>query len=158
MAAADLQLVEITAETLFPVIRLAVAPDQRGFVAENAVSIAQAHFEPAAWFRALAAGGEPVGFAMLHDPSLPGAAPDPEGDPATVTLWRLMIDQRFQRRGFGRRAIELLTAHVRTRPGIARFATTWVPGPGSPGPFYRGLGFVETGRIVDGETEAVLAL
>jgi hypothetical protein len=31
----SLRLVEITADTLFPVIRLAVAPDQRAFVADN---------------------------------------------------------------------------------------------------------------------------
>jgi diamine N-acetyltransferase len=154
----SLRLVEITADTLFPVIRLAVAPDQRAFVADNAVSIAEAHFEPAAWFRALVAGDEPVGFAMLHDPTLPGAAPADGFDPQTVLLWRFMIDRRFQRRGHGRRAIDLLAAHVRSRPGIARFATSYVEGPGGAGSFYRGLGFVETGRQVDGETEAVLAL
>jgi diamine N-acetyltransferase len=158
MAAGDLQLVEITAQTLFPVIRLAVAADQRHFVAENAVSIAQAHFEPAAWFRALEANGEPVGFAMLHDPSLPGVVLDAESEPAMVTLWRFMIDERFQRRGYVRHAIDLLTDHVRTRPGITRFATSWVPGPVNPGPFYRRLGFVETGRIVDGEVEAAITL
>jgi diamine N-acetyltransferase len=158
MTGEDLQLVEITAETLMPVLRVAVAADQRAFVAENAISIAQAHFEPGAWFRAIALGDEPVGFAMLHDPTLPGAGPAYECDPDTVMLWRFMIGEPFQRQGFGRRAIGLLTGHVRSRPGITRFATSWVPGPGNPGPFYRGLGFVETGRVVDDEIEAVIAL
>ena len=158
MAATGLRLVEITGATLWPVLRLAVAPDQRGFVAENAVSIAEAHFEPAAWFRAIALDAEPVGFAMLHDPSLPGAGPATDCDPDTVMLWRFMIGEQHQRRGFGRGAMDLLADHVRSRPGISRFATTYVLGPGGPAGFYRSLGFVETGRIVDGETEAVIAL
>ena len=36
--------------------------------------------------------------------------------------------------------------------------TSWVPGPGTPGPFYRAYGFLETGEIVDGETVGRLRL
>jgi diamine N-acetyltransferase len=154
----DVRLVEITAGTLRPVLKLGVGPGQAGFVADNAVSIAQAHFEPAAWFRAIVAGEEPVGFAMIHDPTLPGATPDPDLDGATITLWRLMIDARFQGRGYGGRAVALLVNHARTRPGITRFATTYVEGDGGPAGFYRRLGFTPTGRVIEGESEAILDL
>ena len=40
---------EITADTVVPVVRLAVAESQKGFVATNAVSLAQALFAPEAW-------------------------------------------------------------------------------------------------------------
>ena len=153
-----LRLVEITAATLRPVLDLAVTDDQTAFVASNAVSIAEAHFEPGAWFRSIAAGAEPVGFAMVFDPTLPGADPGPDWDARTVVLWRFMIDHRFQRRGFGRGAIALLAAHARSRPGLARFATTYVEGPGGPAAFYLRLGFRPTGRRVDGEAEAVMPL
>jgi len=158
MAATGLRLAEITGDTLWPVLKLAVAPDQRVFVADNVISIAQAHFEPGAWFRAIALGDEPVGFAMLHDPTLPGAGPATDCDTDTVMLWRFMIGADHQRRGYGRAAIGLLADHARSRPGITRFATSYVEGPGGPAGFYRSLGFVETGRIVDDETEAVLPL
>ena len=53
---ASVELREITSETVRQVTALAVAPDQEGYVAPNAISIAEAYFEPKAWFRAIAAG------------------------------------------------------------------------------------------------------
>jgi diamine N-acetyltransferase len=139
----EVSLREVTRETLRQVLRLGVAPDQKRFVAPNAVSIAQAHFHPdVAWFRAIYADDTPVGFLMLHD------------DPATSTyfLWRFMIDQSAQGRGYGRRALELLIDHVRTRPSATHLMTSCVPGEGSPIPFYEKAGFALTGEAdEDGE-------
>ena len=139
----EVSLREVTRETLREVLALEVAPAQKRFVAPNAVSIAQAHFEPdAAWFRAIYAADTPVGFVMLHD------------DPATSTyfLWRFMIDKTAQGRGYGRRAIDLLIDHVRTRPGATELRTSCVPGDGSPIPFYEKVGFRLTGEVdEDGE-------
>ena len=138
----EVTLREITKETLLPVLRLKVAPSQEGFVANNAVSIAQAHFYPeVAWFRAVYAGEMPVGFVMLED------------DPAKPRyyLWRFMIAEEHQGKGYGRRALELVCEHVRTRPGAAELLLSCVPGDGSPGPFYERLGFTYTGEEEDGE-------
>ena len=44
-----------------------VAADQRSFVAPNAVSIAEAHFTPGHWMRAIYAEGQPVGFVLTFD-------------------------------------------------------------------------------------------
>ena len=142
------ELREITGDTVRAICRLAVAPDQEGFVAPNAVSIAEAYFEPKAWFRAIYADGEPVGFLMLED------------DPAKeeYSLWRLMIADGFQGRGYGRRAVELLIDHVRTRPGGSALMTSWVPGDGGPAEFYRKLGFEPTGEMDGGEVVGRLAL
>jgi diamine N-acetyltransferase len=46
-----------------------VRPEQRGYVAPNAISIARGHFEPRAWFRAVFADETPVGFVMLSEDS-----------------------------------------------------------------------------------------
>ena len=135
-ADAVVSLREITSQTLRPILKLSVAPAQQQFVANNAVSIAQAHFEPQkAWFRAVYADETPVGFVMLSDDPV-----KPE-----YYLWRFMIDQRYQRSGFGRRAIELLIEHVRQRPGARELLTSCVPGDGTPIPFYEKLGFALTG-------------
>ncbi len=67
------------------------------------------------------------------------------------TLWRFMIDARFQGRGFGKRALELLIDHVKTRPGACALFMSCVPGAGSPGPFYQKLGFAYTGDVDDDE-------
>lgn len=150
MASEEIQIVhsssvvslrEITKETVRDILKLKVAPEQEDFVAPNAVSISQAYFEETAWFRAIYADETPVGFVMLYD------------DPAKpeYTLWRFMIDAQFQKYGFGRTALELIIAHVKTRPGATVLFTNCVPGDGSPCPFYEKMGFVDTGDVDDGE-------
>ncbi|ETX03560.1 GNAT family N-acetyltransferase [Candidatus Entotheonella palauensis] len=134
-------LCEITEETLRPILNLKVAPEQEKFVANNAVSIAQAHFSKHAWFRAIYADETPVGFVMLHD----------EPEKTEYYLWRFMIDARYQKMGFGRQAIHLLIEHVKTRPNAAELFVSYVPGEGSPKAFYEGVGFEHTGEEEDGE-------
>lgn len=150
-------LVEITRDNLRDYLRLKVRPDQEGFVAPNAVSVAQAYFHPEAWFRGIAAGGEPVGFAMLEDwTARPDDAPAEWRAEPYVGLWRYMIDARYQAHGFGAQALRLLIERARTLlPGGVMF-TSYVPGEGCPGPFYHRLGFQETGKL-DG-SERVLRL
>ncbi|MES2957991.1 MAG: GNAT family N-acetyltransferase [Pseudomonadota bacterium] len=141
---------EISAETVIPVIKLSVADDQKGFVASNAVSLAQALFAPEAWYRAIHVADELCGFVMLEDESLRNPPPP---NPA-VGVWRLMIDARFQGRGIGRAALLHVIAHVRAKGLFRSLSLSYVPGPGCPEPFYLGLGFRHTGRV-DG-TEVVL--
>jgi diamine N-acetyltransferase len=145
---AVVELREVTGDTVRAVCRLLVAPAQRGFVAPNAVSFAEALFEPKAWYRAIVADDLPVGFVMLYD--------DPEQP--QYFLWRLMIDHRHQGLGFGRRAIELVVEHVRSRPNATALLVSWLPGPGSPEPLYLDLGFEPTGEVDEGEIVARLAL
>jgi diamine N-acetyltransferase len=141
VATEPVTLREITAETVRSVCALEVTPEQRGFVARNAESIAQAHFEPKAWFRAVYAGETPVGFVMLYDD--PGAE--------EYFLWRFMIAAEHQGKGYGRRALDALVEHVRSRPGARELKSSFVPGDDGPGEFYRRYGFVETGEVDDGE-------
>jgi len=139
---------EITAETVREICRLSVRDGQDEFVAPNAVSIAEAYFSPEAWFRAIYAGGTPVGFLMLAD--------DPEDK--EYYLWRMMVDARYQGMGFGRRAMELLIEHVRTRPGAAELCTSVVQAEGGPQGFYEKLGFRLTGEYDDDQAVMKLVL
>ena len=145
---ATVSLREITQATLGPILNLKVAPEQEQFVANNAVSIAQAHFSDKAWFRAIYADDTPVGFVMLHD--------DPEKP--EYFLWRLMVAAEHQGKGFGKRAVERLLDYVRTRPGATELLVSYVPGDGCPEPFYRKLGFEPTGRVEGGEVVLRLPL
>lgn len=145
---------EITADTVLSVVDLSVLPAQSHLVAPNAISLSQALFSPAAWFRAIHADDEPAGFVMLHDDPLIEAA----AEQRTVGLWRFMIDHRFQGRGIGARAMELVIEHVRSKGNIDRIELSYVPGPGCPEPFYRRCGFVDAGRMDAGEVVMVLQL
>jgi diamine N-acetyltransferase len=144
----EVSLRKITADTVREICRLRVAPGQEGFVAPVAESIAEAYFAPAAWFRAIYAGDTPVGFVMLED--------DP--DNRQYYLWRLLVDAGHQGKGYGRRAVELLCDHVRTRPGATELLTSWVPGERGPEGFYRKLGFELTGEVDEDEVVARLPL
>jgi diamine N-acetyltransferase len=138
----EVSLREVTKETLRDITRLKVSPDQEHFVATNAESIAEAHFSPdIAWFRAIYVGDTPVGFVML-EVNVPAER---------YYLWRFMIDARYQKRGLGQSALELVFEYVKTQPGAKVLYTSCVPGEGSPGPFYEKMGFVYTGEEDEGE-------
>lgn len=127
-------------------------PEQAGFVAPNAVSLAQALFSTEAWYRAIYVDDTLAGFVMLYDESLRDTPPEnPE-----IGLWRFMIDARWQRKGIGRAALDEVVAHVREKRRFKVLQTSYVPGPGCPEAFYLGAGFRHTGRM-DG-TEVVLEL
>jgi diamine N-acetyltransferase len=66
-------------------------------------------------------------------------------------LWRLLIDRRFQGRGYGAAALDLIVEHVRSRPDARTLLVSHVVGPGSPGTFYQQYGFQLTGRMHEGE-------
>jgi diamine N-acetyltransferase len=145
---------EITADTVRLITSLSVSPDQQGFVASNAVSLAQALFSEEAWYRAIYAGESPAGFVMLYDESLRATRPPtPE-----VALWRLMIDTRFQGQGIGRLALQHVIDHVRSKGLFSALVTSYIPGPGCPERFYLGAGFKHTGKVDGGELVLELTL
>ncbi|MFZ0013288.1 MAG: GNAT family N-acetyltransferase [Acidimicrobiia bacterium] len=149
------ELVEVTTENFEDVAVLATHESQKRFVAPMLRSFADALFPEVIdgapvipWMRAIVADGESAGFVML---AVSGEHhPDPY-------LWRLLIDRRHQRRGIATRALQLVIEECLARGDTALY-TSWSEGKGSPRPFYLGLGFVETGRIIDEETEARLSL
>ena len=143
---ATVSLREVTRETVGSILNLRVTKEQEQFVASNAVSIAQAHFSAEAWFRAIYADETPVGFLMLSD----------QPDEGEYFLWRFMADAQHQGKGYGRRALELLIDHVRTRPNAKELFLSHIPGIGSPEGFYHKLGFEHTGQA-DGK-ELVMKL
>ncbi len=154
MPAPHVSLREISSDTVDAVLGLGVRPDQQGYVASNAVSLAQALFSDEAWYRAVYAGDELVGFVMLSDETLRAHPPEEPN----IGLWRLMIDAKHQRRGIGREVMRLVLEYVRSRPGIRDFYTSYVPEPGGPGPFYLGLGFEPNGEVEDGEVVVIYPL
>ena len=141
------ELHEITEDNVGDVFDLKVEPGQEEFVSTNAWSLAQAYAErDIAWPRAIVADGEVVGFLMLEiDPD--------EEDGRPFWLWRLMIGEGLQRRGYGTAALELAIEEVRRRGGTEIY-TSWVEHPDGPGPFYLRHGFEPTGEIDDREVVA----
>ena len=153
----NIQFREITRETVIAICRLKVSPEQEKQVAPNAISIAQAHFHPEAYFRGIYAGDEPVGFFMLEDHmQTPGPWPDDFISRRYLGLWRFMIDQRYQGNGHGAGAMRMIIEYARSRGTFRELLLSHVPGATSPHDFYARFGFAETGEM-DG-IERVMSL
>ena len=82
----SIELREVTRDTVREVCALEVREDQKSYVTTNALSIAQAHFEPTAVYRAVYLGDRPIGFVLWRN----------AGSASTVVLWRFMIAQEHQ--------------------------------------------------------------
>jgi diamine N-acetyltransferase len=154
--AGRIELREITPANRAEVEALAVTPAQETFVASVTESLIEAAATPDArpWYRAVYAGETPVGFVMISD-NIPMDRPEYVGP---YFLWRLLIDARYQRCGYGRATLDRVVAYVRTRPQAERLLTSHVPGDGGPLGFYLNYGFVLTGDVADGEPILELAL
>ena len=104
-----------------------------------AYSLAEAEENPQGnpWYRAVYDDEEPVGFVMLSW----DVEPQPPEINGPWFLWKLLIDHRFQGRGFGREVVRQVVDLVRNEGGT-ELLTSHVPGEGGPAGFYARLGFV----------------
>jgi diamine N-acetyltransferase len=150
----------VTDEQRAAAVALRVAPGQERFVASVQSSLQEAIQYPEACARYWTAndGDRVVGFVMLSD----GIPTDVlAADPTLVGpyfLWRLLIDERAQRQGYGTAALDALVEYVRGRPGADALLTSAGQGEGSPQPFYERYGFVPTGDVHEDEVVLRLAL
>lgn len=151
-----ISLHEITDDNADEVRALRTTEDQQRFVSSVVDSLAEAVAVPQAkpWFRAVYAGDRPVGFVMLAW----NVDPQPPGIIGPWFLWKLLIDHRHQRLGYGREVMRQLVELIR-RQGATELLTSYAPGDGGPAGFYQALGFVPTGAEDDsGEVLAALRL
>jgi diamine N-acetyltransferase len=141
------QLREITDANRDLVVALRVAPGQELFVASVAESLDEAATTPEGnpWYRAIYAGEAPIGFVMISWAVTPS-----EGIFGPWFLWRLLIDERHQRRGIGWATLVLITDLIRAN-GATELLTSYHPGDGEPWPFYQQFGFRPTGAVHEGE-------
>lgn len=135
----DLQ--PLSRENARAVVRLQVAPEQAGFVASNANSIADAYVHRELRPLAVYAGDELVGFAMYGQ------------DPDDGRWWvvRMMIDERFQGRGYGRGAMVALIGLMREEHRCESIRLGVDPANHGAKRLYESLGFRDTGEVEDGE-------
>jgi GNAT superfamily N-acetyltransferase len=157
LAAVVLTLEQITDENREAVLALRVAPGQEQFVSSVRDSLAEAAEYPHAkpWYRAIFASGEPagpVGFVMVSW----NAEPQPPEIIARWFLWKLLIDERHQGRGYGAAVVRRIAELVRAE-GATELLTSFVPGDGGPAGFYQRLGFVPTGEL-DESGEVIVRL
>ena len=135
---AKVSLRSITPENLDECISLKVADHQTGFIASNVQSLAQAAvsttYHPFGIYDADAhyqANPSMVGFVMY------------ELIDAVGFILRLMIDEKFQRRGYGRAAMIEVIRRLKLHPEVERVATSHNRKNETAAQLYEGLGFVD---------------
>jgi diamine N-acetyltransferase len=141
----------VTADNWEEVVELELRDSQEDLVASNLYSVAEAQFDPDARPRAVYAGKRVIGFLMYDVQKKKGKAKE-------ASIYRFMIDRKYQGKGYGRTALSKALEEIRAIPGVNRISILYMPKNSVAKPFYASFGFVEVGRDDDGEMIAVLKL
>lgn len=151
-----LELRPVTLENWNSLIKLKVREDQKNFVASNLYSIAEAQFgfDDEGHWRLFPFGlyveDEPVGFAMT---GLNYAHSHFQG-----LILRLMVDEKYQGKGYGRAAMKSMLEMFQTDKNISSVCITYEPENEAARKLYASLGFEETGELMENEVVALLRL
>ena len=159
-----LKLKKINTNNVAEILKLEVFDNQKSFVATNNSSIIEAYIARTENNHVFTFGiyndDTPIGFLMIgYDVNS-----DDEGAPkiakGNYNIWRLMIDKKFQGKGFGKKAMNLALEFVNTFPcGTARYC--WLSYESENDlarQLYKSVGFVETSEKDGEEIVAILEL
>ena len=167
----QLHLEKITYLNWHDVEDLRLTKEQKGYLDNNVGSLALAYVIREAGFHVfpfgIYLGKKPIGFVMIgYDIPL-----DPEDDlnekywftRDSYFIWRFMIDKRYQRKGYGKQALELILDFIRSGPcRKAKYAWLCYANENEVARrMYAGFGFEEVPEAYDeddGEMPAVLKL
>ena len=159
-----LKLKKINRKNVGEILKLEVFDNQKRFVASNNISIIEAYI-------AIVENGHVFTFGIYNDDAPVGflmigfdVNSDEEGVPriakGNYNIWRLMIDKKFQGKGFGKKAIELALEFINTFPcGTAKYCwLSYESDNDIARQLYQSVGFVETDEKDGEEIVAILKL
>ena len=128
---------EITTDNYNECLKLEVSDNQKNFVASNMYSLAQAWvFHENAYPFAIYADNKMVGFIMMGY--------KPEG---IYNIWRLMIDKRFQGKGYGKAALVLAVQYLKEKHDASEVYISFISGNNLAEKLYESVGFKRTGEV-----------
>ena len=118
----EIHLEKLTWDTVDAVLKLRVSKEQKGFVAPNSDSIIDAYFALTEEGKnvfpfGIYNGKKAVGFLMIgydYPDFCDGEAPGYQKN--SYLIWRFMIDKNYQRKGYGRAAMQQALELVRSFP------------------------------------------
>ena len=159
-----LHLEKINGSNVWDILKLTVSESQKNYVAANDISIIEAYTAIAGNGYAFPFGiyddEKPVGFLMIGFDVDDYWTDAPEIARGNYNLWRLMIDQAWQNRGYGKQAVQLALDFIKSMPcGKAEYCwLSYEPENEAARQLYQSFGFVETGEMDGDERIAVLCL
>ena len=160
-----IHLEKIDYKNVWDVYSLQVSKTQKHFVAPNDISLMQAYVAITsktsyAYPFAIYNNKKVVGFLMVGYNEYDIEENAPLAVKNNYSIWRFMIDKRFQNRGYGKEAFKLALDFVRTFPsGKAEYCElSYEPENVVAKKLYASFGFVENGEMDGDEVVAVLKL
>jgi diamine N-acetyltransferase len=117
------------------------------YCASNLYSLAQAKIFPDAIPLAIYNNDIPVGFIMY------GIEPHDNNE---YWIDRLMIDEKYQKNGFGKKALEIIIEKIKQDKTHNKIKISTNPENNIARKLYKELGFCETGELHDGEALLIL--
>ena len=118
------------------------------FLASNAYSILQSQFEKGWIVRGIEEGGQLIGFTMYGY----------NFEDSFYDICRLMLDRRFQGKGYGRKALRVIVEEMKKISGIREIYISAEPENKRALGLYRSEGFIDTGKLLEGEQLLVMKL
>ena len=142
-----IRLEQVTKRNLDAVLALKVNDSQTGFVSTTAESLAQAYvYAETAFPFAVSNDQDVVGFIMMGYYE----------EKKYYTLWKLLIDQKYQGQGYGKAALELGIAFLKERFRVNEIYTGVIPENNVAKSLYQSVGFENTGLFENGMEEMCL--
>src|SRR5689334_15645729 len=142
------ELRAVTIDNWRELIKLKVRDDQTGYVASNVFSIAEAQFgfdDEGHWNlhpHGVYDGDQAVGFLMY--------GLNPGHSRFQVFIARLMTDEQFQGRGYGRSVMEQIIGRFKGDESVRAVGISYEPHNEVAKKLYESLGFAGTGEMQDG--------
>ena len=158
------RLEKIDGKNVWKIINLHVGKEQENFVAPNDLSIIEAYVAITGNGHAFPFGifedDEPVGFLMIGYDVDDSYENPPKIAHGNYSIWRLMIDEKYQNKGYGKEALRLALDYIKTFPcGTAEYCyLSYEPENIKAARLYSGFGFTENGEMDEDEIVAVLKL
>ena len=132
------ELREITRDNYEECLCLSVAESQRNFVSSNVHSLAQAYvYYNTSYPFAIYANNMMIGFIMLGYYEAQNC----------YTIWKFMIDTKYQNQGYGRIALKLGIDYLVERFNVDEVYTAYESNNSVARKLYTSIGFRETGEI-----------
>lgn len=154
---------EITNANIWKVCLLEPFENQKDFVAENMQSLAEAYATRNEGNNALPLAvyndSDLIGFIMIGKGTV-GNENESNLIKENYSLWRLMIDKKYQRKGLGKQTIDAAMNLIRTFP-FGEAKKVWLSYEKEntrARDIYRKYGFVENGEMCGNEIIAVYDL
>ena len=147
----DLKLVELTRDNFSEVIELELYDSQKKYSESNLYIIAESKFSPSCQHSAIYLSDKVVGFLEYE-------YGESDIDKDYCTIWRFMIDKKYQGSGIGKAAFGLLLKTIKSHGRCNLVDIYYEPENIVAKKLYASYGFREVGERDDGTVIAEMNL